>query len=512
MKDNGLDDNKRFWGKITIAFDSILILTSVVMMALRGLESLEPVYAFNIGADFICMLIGLLLMLFCYVDLQRTGAGDRYYRYLVEVTFIGLFTDLAAWIMMGKGEFRVLLWLVNTVFFMVMPLLVFWFWRYVVHIIGKDDPLVRSLEQWIVIGLLVEMLFCTFNLFGGFFFSIDANGVYERGMLHPLHMMYIVFVGGMGALLIILRRKKLTKRQIIAIAAYLLTPFPVVVMSFFIYGISINYVMCMVDMMLMYGILNVEQGREWMAAEQELATATSIQTGVLPHVFPLFPDCKEFDVYASMDPAKEVGGDLYDAFLIDDDHLALVVGDVSGKGVPAALFMVIAKTLIKNRAQMGGTPAEILMDVNPRLYEGNTAKMFVTVWLGILTLSTGQVTEVNAGHEHPAIRHRGSGFELLERKHGFVCGGMKKVKYTDDDFELAPGDMLFVYTDGVPEATNSNGERYGMERMVAALSSYEGEDPKELLGTVRADIDTFVGEAPQFDDLTMLAVRYDGKK
>lgn len=242
----------------------------------------------------------------------------------------------------------------------------------------------------------------------------------------------------------------------------------------------------------------------------ELNVATEIQASMLPSIFPAFPEREEVDIYASMDPAKEVGGDFYDFFLIDKDHLALVIADVSGKGVPAALFMVIAKTLLKNSALNGHSPKEILEKVNNQLCENNEAEMFVTVWLGILTLSTGNMVCANAGHEYPAVRKAGGEYELFRDKHGFVLAGMEGLKYREYEINLNPGDALFVYTDGVAEATNKNDELFGTERMLTALNHGKKMECKNLLKTVRDEIDGFVGDAPQFDDITMLSVLYRG--
>jgi sigma-B regulation protein RsbU (phosphoserine phosphatase) len=239
----------------------------------------------------------------------------------------------------------------------------------------------------------------------------------------------------------------------------------------------------------------------------ELSVATNIQASMLPCIFPAFQDRDEFEIYASMNPAKEVGGDFYDFFLVDDDHLGLVIADVSGKGVPAALFMVISKTLLKNRALMKTSPKEILESVNNQLCENNEAEMFVTVWLGIYEISTGKLTAANAGHEYPAIRREGGEFELYKDKHGFVLAGMENAKYHEYELELNAGDTLFVYTDGVTEATNANEELYGTDRMLAALNQNPGRRPPQLLPDVKADIDSFAGEAPQFDDITMLSLK-----
>ena len=242
----------------------------------------------------------------------------------------------------------------------------------------------------------------------------------------------------------------------------------------------------------------------------ELNIATQIQADMLPRIFPPYPDRKEFDLYATMAPAKEVGGDFYDFFLIDDDHIALVMADVSGKGVPAALFMVIAKTLIKNRAQMGGTPGEILHDVNEQLCEGNEAELFVTVWLAIVEISTGKGIAANAGHEHPAIMRAGGGFDLSIYRHSLVVGVMEGAKYADHEFELHPGDCLFVYTDGVAEATDSSNELYGTDRMLEALNREPDEAPGKIIANVNEGINEFVKDAEQFDDITMLCFRYFG--
>lgn len=240
----------------------------------------------------------------------------------------------------------------------------------------------------------------------------------------------------------------------------------------------------------------------------ELNVATKIQADMLPCIFPAFPGRTEFDIYATMTPAKEVGGDFYDFFLVDDDHLVMVMADVSGKGVPAALFMVIAKTLLKNSALNGLSPKEILEKVNNQLCENNEAEMFVTVWLGILEISTGKVVCANAGHEYPVIKHQSGPYELIKDKHGFVLAGMENSKYKEYEFELKSNDKFFIYTDGVPEATNAENKLFGTERMLESLNRSNAEKPKEALLALKADIDLFVGEAPQFDDITMLGLTY----
>ena len=242
----------------------------------------------------------------------------------------------------------------------------------------------------------------------------------------------------------------------------------------------------------------------------ELHTATQIQASMLPCIFPPFPERTEFDIYASMNPAREVGGDFYDFFLIDDDHLCMVMADVSGKGVPAALFMMASKIMLAENAKMGKSPAQILMDTNDAICKNNREEMFVTVWLGILELSTGKLTAANAGHEFPVLQKPGKPFQLIRDKHGFVIGGMTGMRYQDYELMLSPGSKLFVYTDGVPEAANAENEMFGNERMLAALNESPGDCPETLLRRVRESVDGFVKDAEQFDDLTMLCMEYKG--
>ena len=250
-----------------------------------------------------------------------------------------------------------------------------------------------------------------------------------------------------------------------------------------------------------------ETERERIAAELDMAA--KIQEGMLPHVFPPFPERKEFDLYAAMDPALAVGGDFYDYFLIDDDHLALVIADVSGKGIPAALFMMVSKALLKNTAKLGKSVEETLTSVNDTICSNNKMQMFVTVWLGILEISSGRLRAANAGHEYPAVMKNGR-FVLLKDRHGFIIGGMEGVRYQEYELQLTPGDKIFVYTDGVPEATDAENRLFGTDRMIDALNRDPAAPPEELLNNVRRAVDGFVMNAEQYDDLTMLCLEYKG--
>ena len=252
--------------------------------------------------------------------------------------------------------------------------------------------------------------------------------------------------------------------------------------------------------------------KEEVRVRTELDMASQIQKGALPDSFPAFPDRQEFELYASMEPAKEIGGDFYDFFLIDDDHLCLVIADVSGKGVPAALFMMASKIILADNAIMEKSPSEILYDSNNAICANNKLEMFVTVWIGILEISTGKLSAANAGHEYPALKKAGSGFAIFKDKHSFVLGGQEGMKYKEYEIRLEPGDKLFVYTDGVPEAQDPDGNMFQMERMINALNEDPDASPEQILGNVHGSIGRFVREAEQFDDLTMLCLEYKGSQ
>ena len=244
----------------------------------------------------------------------------------------------------------------------------------------------------------------------------------------------------------------------------------------------------------------------------ELAMASRIQSAMLPGIFPAFPERKEFDIYASMDPVRGVGGDFFDFFFIDRDHLCLLIADVSGKGIPAALFMMASKIILADNAKSGKSPAQILQDTNEAICANNPEEMFVTVWLGILDISTGLLTTANAGHEYPALMHADGQFELFRDRHGLVVGGMPGVKYHEHSLQMYPGSKLFVYTDGVPEATDAENALFGTTRMLEALNAHANESPKPILHGVRQAVNEFVSDMEQFDDLTMMCLEYMPKE
>ena len=385
--------------------------------------------------------------------------------------------------------------------------LIYHFYQYVKITLNFKGKLAKWAQKAIPILLVFEFLVVLSNVFYPTTFFIDASGAYQSTEFSFIEYIYVIVASIITTILII--RSDSPRNQKMAALTFVFLPLVIFLATIGEFGNASQYGMTLMSLVIMYCIIFNYNSGKLAATQTELSMATEIQASMLPSIFPAFPNRDEFDLYASMDPAKEVGGDFYDFFMVDDDHLGIVMADVSGKGVPAALFMMISKTVVQNYAKLGIGAAETLNKANEALCVQNKMEMFVTTWIGILELSTGKMTCASAGHEYPAIYHNGK-YELFKDKHGFVLGGYDGAKYTDYEILLEKGDKIFVYTDGVPEATNINEELFGTDRMIDALNKDVKADPKQVLKNVRASVDEFVANAEQFDDLTMLCLEYKG--
>ncbi|MBO4323151.1 MAG: PP2C family protein-serine/threonine phosphatase [Clostridia bacterium] len=352
----------------------------------------------------------------------------------------------------------------------------------------------------------------------GLIFYFDESNFYHRAGGYLLSNLFPVIMLIINIVLLVKYRSNVSRRLKAALWNYMIAPLVAVAVQSAFYGLQLLIFATVGAAIYMFGVIvqgqnerYEEQRAENSRIESELNLASNIQADMLPNIYPAFPDRKEFDIYATMEPAKEVGGDFYDFFLIDDDHLCMVMADVSGKGVPAALFMMASKIILANNAMIGKSPAQILTDTNAAICSHNREEMFVTVWLGILEISTGKLTAANAGHEYPVLKKANGEFELVKDKHGFVIGGMNGIKYKEYELTMEPGAKLFLYTDGVPEATSAENELFGIDRMLKALNENKDETPENLLKGVRSAVDEFVNGAEQFDDITMLNLEYKGE-
>ena len=351
----------------------------------------------------------------------------------------------------------------------------------------------------------------------GLIYTFDESNVYHRAPLYVLSNLCPLFMLVIDAALLLRFCRELNRRVKSALWVYLIAPIAAIVVQSAFYGVQLIIFATVGAAVYLFSVIVQNQNeayekqqKESSRIETELTMASSIQADMLPSIYPAFPERPEFDVYASMDPAKDVGGDFYDFFLVDEDHLGLVMADVSGKGVPAALFMMASKIILANNTILGKSPAKVLTDANNAICANNREGLFVTVWLGILDIRTGKIVAANAGHERPVLMHAGGDCELLHDPHGLVVGGMEGVRYREYEIQLNPGDKLFLYTDGVPEATDANENLFGNERMLDALNGVRAAAPEGVLKGVRRAVDGFVKDAEQFDDLTMLCLEYKG--
>jgi len=457
--------------------------------------------------------------------LQITGSVHlrkdvrRYFQVFFVLIMIYISAHLARQLMDGLpgGGVRVALSVVTFAEMTAAGLMAF-LMSVLVLFVASPEKRIRPLEivLFVLIGVHTALLIvgAVFDLI----YYFDEFNVYHRGPgyllsnLTPLIMLVIDMV------LLIRFRRNIERKIKIAFWVYMIAPVVAILIQSFSYGIQFIIFATVGAAVFMFSAIVKSQNEKYekqqlesSRIETELNMASAIQSDMLPSIYPAFPERDEFDIYASMDPAKEVGGDFYDFFLVDDDHLCIVMADVSGKGVPAALFMMASKIILANNAMLGKSPGQILADTNAAICASNREEMFVTVWLGILEISTGKVTASNAGHECPVLRKPDGSFELVKNKHDFVIGGYNGIKYREYELYMEPGSKLFLYTDGVPEATDADNVLFGVDRMLEALNSDTGASPEDVLKNVRCAADEFVKDAEQFDDLTMLCLEYKGK-
>ena len=382
----------------------------------------------------------------------------------------------------------------------------------------QEGRRIKSLEKLLLCLLGLHVILLIYGQFNEVMYYFDSENVYHRGPAYLLTNLCPLAMMAINIVLLMRYRKNLRPKVASAFWVYTLAPIIAAIIQNFSYGVQFIIIATVGAAVYMFEIIIEDQTEqhemqqmEASRLDTELSMATRIQADMLPNIFPAFPERDEFDVYASMTPAKEVGGDFYDFFLIDQNKLGIVMADVSGKGIPAALFMMISKILVQNYALTGRSPKEVLESVNEQICKNNREDMFVTVWFGILDLQSGNLKAANAGHEYPAIKKSGGDFELIHDKHGIAVGAMEGLKYKEYELQLEEGSKLFLYTDGVAEATDKNEELFGTDRMIEALKKGQDGEPKDILAAVQEAVNEFVKDAPQFDDLTMLALEYKGK-
>ena len=492
----------RFYGLVFTIASAIFI---IVFSAPFFTEARLQPYLYNSGIDSLGALICVALYYGC---MTQKGEGIKAFRILILSVCSCFVVNEVISYTNQVPDYRTLCFVFCLLSKLIDLAMIFLFYLYVRETLGFEGKLASVAEKLIPILLGVQTLVLLANIITPITFTVTAEGMYVGTAIDLIEEVFLAVTSILTAVMIFMSHNPISQKA--AALTFIVLPLIEFIMIGGSFGEASQYGIVLMSIIIMYCVIFNAKSRKLASTETELNMATEIQTGMLPSIFPAFPERAEFDISASMDPAKEVGGDFYDFFMIDDDHLAIVIADVSGKGVPAALFMMSSKILINDHAIMGGSPAEILERVNKQVCANNEAHMFVTVWLGILEISTGKLTTASAGHEYPIINTNGK-YELLKDKHGLAVGAFELSKYSNTEIQLKKGDSIFVYTDGVAEATDANNELFGTDRTVDALNAIpEGASQEELLAGVRVAVDAFVKEAPQFDDLTMVGLKYKG--
>ncbi len=464
---------------------------------------------YNAGVDVLGAFVCAMLYFGCMGDNLDSGdEGTKWFRCLIFFTSLSFLNNEVLWYLTGSetyGRYCLLLYSITKWFDFTLVLFFYLYIRATLEL--KDSSLARWLDKAISLLLIPMAALILVNLFVPVCFSVDEFGVFKKESFYWLIDLYLMVVAPLTTFLLL--QSDASRKQKTVAFSFIFIPIVHYIATGGVQGYATQYGSVLISLILMYCILFGERSRKLASTQTELKTATLIQEAMLPNIFPAYPDRPEFDLYASMDAAKAVGGDFYDFFLIDDDHLCIVIADVSGKGVPAALFMMVSKVILQSCAMLGQSSADILNKANEAICSNNETNMFVTVWVGILEISTGTITAANAGHEYPVIMKNGE-FSVLKDRHGFVIGGMEGVVYKDYEIKLEPGDKLFLYTDGVPESTDKDLKMFGMDRMLDVLNDNRKASSTEILGKMRNAIDEFVNGADRFDDITMLCIGYNG--
>ena len=461
----------------------------------------------------------------CSMNILQVSSGarlpkqtTRYFQLFFGMVMLYIGSHLARQLMEGMpgGGIRIALIAVTLLEFLASGMMAFLFsvlTLYIANPEGQQKKILLLLQG----VLLAHTALMVVSQFTGLCYFFDDGNVYHRGPAYFLSNLAHLIMLGTDVYLLIRCRTKFRPRIRRAFWTYIIAPIAAIAAQAFFHDVQLIILATVAAAVYMAMVIMQDQMEKYEHEHEnatrlgaELSMATDIQASQLPRLFPAFPNRPEFDVFASMTPAKEVGGDFYDFFLIDDDHIGLVMADVSGKGVPAALFMMVARVLIKSHLQNGEGVGEALRNVNEQLCESNEAQLFVTVWAAVIQISTGKGTAANAGHEHPVLRRADGQYELVIYRHSPAVATLEGIPFKEHSFELHPGDSLFVYTDGVAEATNAKNELYGTDRMLEALNKNPDAVPEEVLSNVMDGINEFVAGAEQFDDITMMCMKYIG--
>jgi len=487
----------------------ILAILGMILQIIRGFEGMEAAWAISTGMEILSLFV-CSAVFYSFLNADESDSKMRViFSALLVTSALCIFCDEVAWLVQSIPEFAVINRLSNSLLYINSFAMTLLFWRYLIYSFNVKTRLAGITTKVLIICWFPAAIIAFLNLFIPIYFSVDINGTYEREALYPLHMIYYALAIPSATIEVV--RSKVSWSDKIAALTFYVFPILGIIISIYMFGISTSSVCTMLPIVLNYCVIVSNRERKYAVTQNGLEIANNIQKGILPESDGAFPDRRDFDISASMSPAQTVGGDFYDFFLVDDTHLAILIADVSDKGIPAALFMTISKVFMKTRIEMGGTPSEIISYADKRISSENEAGFFITLWLGIIDLSTGHVEACNAGHDYPAIYSLSEGYKVEKTPHGPPIAFIPGMEFPGIEFDLKPGESIFLYTDGLIEAKKKDGSRFGVDRMLDVLRSSSNKPNKQLIQDMKSAVMNFVDDEPQFDDMTMLAFTYKGK-
>ena len=482
------------------------VAVALLTVALTGVVYLDPnVYErmkemlFDCGVDVIAALVSAGLYYGC---MNQKGEGTDAFRALNVFVSAGFAVNFLLYFTMGipgHTTFPFIFAMLSKLFDLLM---IYYFYQYVRKTLGFEGKLEQWANKGIPILMGIQILVILSNIFTPVTFLFTKEGFYQSTDISIIEDVYLIATSVITVILIL--RCKRPVNQKIAGLTFIILPLINYIMVGGTFGNASQYGMILVSLIIMYCIIFNEKSNKLAATETELNMATRIQIDALPDFAPEFPGHPNVNLRASMHTAKEVGGDFFDYFAIDENRICFLIADVSGKGTPAALFMMTSKTMIKDYALTQGSTSEIFTAVNARLCENNEAGMFATSWIGILDTRTMTLQYTNAGHNYPMLQRKGQPCEEIKVKHGLFLGGMDFTRYKQEEIQLEPGDRLLLFTDGVVEAHDKGKNLYGNERLQQVFDGARDCPGEEVLDRVFNDVNAFATGVPQFDDITMV--------